>query len=88
MKFSIVIPAHNEEQNIGNCVAELQRVVRNENHVPYEMIVVNDDSNNGEAVIAELMAVNTNVARWTAHRRAASAAPSGQGWRWLQPTSS
>ena len=62
MKLSIVIPAHNEEQNIGKCIAELQRVVRDENHVPYEIIVVNDNSNDGTAgVIAELMAADANV---------------------------
>jgi dolichol-phosphate mannosyltransferase len=62
MKLSIVIPAHNEEQNIDKCVAELQRVVRDENQVPYEIIVVNDNSTDGTArVIAELMAADANV---------------------------
>lgn len=62
MKLSIVIPAYNEEGNIGKCVAELQRVVRDENHVPYEIIVVNDNSTDGTArAIAELMAADPNV---------------------------
>ena len=62
MKLSIVIPAYNEEENVPKCVAELQRVVRDENHIPYEIIVVNDNSTDGTPrVIAELMAADPNV---------------------------
>jgi dolichol-phosphate mannosyltransferase len=62
MKLSIVIPAYNEEQNIGKCIAELQRVVRDEHHIPYEIIVVNDNSTDDTArVIAEQMAADPNV---------------------------
>ena len=39
-----MIPAYNEEKNIGKCLDELQRVVRDEHHIPYEIIVVNDNS--------------------------------------------
>ena len=46
MKVSIVIPAHNEEQNIGRCLEELQRVLRDQN-IRYEIIVVNDNSTDG-----------------------------------------
>lgn len=62
MKLSIVIPAHNEERNIGECLAELQRVVRDAHHIPYEIIVVNDNSTDGtEGVIREQMAADPNI---------------------------
>jgi dolichol-phosphate mannosyltransferase len=44
MKLSIVIPAYNEEKNIGKCLEELQRVIRDKYRIPYEIIVVNDNS--------------------------------------------
>jgi dolichol-phosphate mannosyltransferase len=62
MKLSIVVPTYNEEQNLGKCLAELQRVVRDEHHIPYEIIVVNDNSTDGTArVIAEHMAADPNM---------------------------
>ena len=56
MKLSIVIPAYNEEKNIGKCLEELRRVVRDKYHVPYEVIVVNDNSRDAteEVVRAEM----------------------------------
>jgi dolichol-phosphate mannosyltransferase len=44
MKLSIVIPAYNEEQNIGKCLDELRRVVREKHQLDCEIIVVNDNS--------------------------------------------
>lgn len=44
MKLSIVIPAHNEERNIGPCIDELQQVVWDQHFIPLEIIVVNDNS--------------------------------------------
>lgn len=44
MKLSIVIPAHNEETNIQKCLVELRKVVRDKYAIPYEIIVVNDNS--------------------------------------------
>ena len=62
MKLSIVIPAYNEEQNIGLCLAELHRVVRDEHQIPYEIIVVNDNSSDGtEVVVRDQMKLDTNV---------------------------
>ena len=43
-KLSIVIPAYNEEKNIGKCIEELQATVRDKHGIPYEIIVVNDNS--------------------------------------------
>ncbi len=61
MKLSIVIPAHNEEANVGRCIEELRPVLR-ENEIPYEIIVVNDNSDDGtaDAVRAE-MAIDPDV---------------------------
>lgn len=56
MKLSIVIPAHNEEKNIGPCLEELQQVVWNENLIPLEIVVVNDNSTDStESVIRGYM---------------------------------
>jgi len=56
VKLSIVIPAFNEEKNIGKTLEELQRVVRDVHHIPYEIIVVNDNSQDDtEAVVRKAM---------------------------------
>jgi dolichol-phosphate mannosyltransferase len=58
MKMSFVIPAHNEEKNIGKTVCELQTMLL-ENAIPYEIIVVNDNSTDGTAeAIRQIMAEN------------------------------
>jgi dolichol-phosphate mannosyltransferase len=44
MLLSIVIPAFNEEKNIGRCLEELRHTLRDKHHLPYEIIVVNDNS--------------------------------------------
>ena len=46
MKLSIVIPAHNEEANIGPCLDELVAKLDADNIV-FEIIVVNDNSRDG-----------------------------------------
>ena len=46
MKLSVVIPAYNEEQNIGPCLDELRMTLREEG-IPYELVVVNDNSTDG-----------------------------------------
>ncbi|MCP4787778.1 MAG: glycosyltransferase family 2 protein [Fuerstiella sp.] len=62
MKLSIVIPAYNEEQNIGLCLAELRKVVRDEHQIPYEIIVVNDNSSDGtEVVVRDQMKLDTDI---------------------------
>jgi dolichol-phosphate mannosyltransferase len=43
-KLSIVIPAYNEEKNIIKCINELQAILREKYEIPYEIIVVNDNS--------------------------------------------
>jgi dolichol-phosphate mannosyltransferase len=56
LRASFVIPAHNEEKNIANTVQNLRGVLR-EAEVPYEIIVVNDNSTDGtKEVIQKLIA--------------------------------
>ena len=43
-KLSIVIPAYNEEQNIVKTLDELTETLRRKTGIPYEIIVVNDNS--------------------------------------------
>ena len=43
-KLSIVIPAYNEEKNIVKCLDELRATLRDKHRIPYEVIVVNDNS--------------------------------------------
>ncbi len=47
MKLSVVIPAYNEEQNIGRCLDELLDVVGRQHGISCELIVVNDNSTDG-----------------------------------------
>ena len=53
MKLSIVIPARNEERNIGRCIDEVQSVVRDKYNIAYEIVVVDDNSRDGTAEIVE-----------------------------------
>lgn len=52
--LSIVIPARNEEANIGRCIDDLLAVLIDEHHISTEVIVVNDNSSDGtESVITQ-----------------------------------
>jgi dolichol-phosphate mannosyltransferase len=55
-KLSVVIPAYNEEQNIVKCIQDLQATIRDEYRIPYEIIVVDDNSKDrtAELVRAEM----------------------------------
>jgi len=62
MKLSIVIPAYNEEQNVGRTLSEIHQVIGVQHDIPYEAIVVNDNSTDGTGdVIRELMAANSAI---------------------------
>ncbi|MFN0054062.1 MAG: glycosyltransferase family 2 protein [Planctomycetales bacterium] len=52
MLLSVVIPAYNEEKNIAKCLAELRGALR-ERQIPYEAIVVNDNSTDGTRAVVE-----------------------------------
>jgi len=49
MKMSVVIPTYNEENTIGTCVDQLVRTLGDQHGIPYEIIVVNDNSTDGTA---------------------------------------
>lgn len=49
MKLSIVVPAHNEEENIASVVEQIEAVVT----VPHELIVVNDHSSDATPQVVE-----------------------------------
>ena len=51
MKLSILVPAHNEEDNIEDAVATIIKTVPSE--IDYEIVVVNDHSTDNTAVIVE-----------------------------------
>jgi len=59
--LSVVIPAHNEEKNIGATVAGLTRVLRRE-AIPYELVLVDDNSTDAtQAVLSSLTETDPNV---------------------------
>jgi dolichol-phosphate mannosyltransferase len=67
MKLSVVIPAHNEAESIGDTItctiAELERA-----GIDYELIVIDDASGDGTAqVVARVAAENPNVACFRSH---------------------
>ena len=55
-KLSVVIPAYNEEKNIVKCLDELRATLSETHRIPYEVIVVDDNSKDrtGEVVRAEM----------------------------------
>jgi dolichol-phosphate mannosyltransferase len=61
-KLSIVIPAYNEGKNIAKCINELQATLREKYEIPYEIIVVNDNSKDDtENVVRAEMAMDSAV---------------------------
>ena len=61
-KLSIVIPAYNEEKNIAKCINELQATLRDKHEIPYEIIVVNDNSKDDtESVVRAEMAMDAAI---------------------------
>lgn len=61
MKLSVVIPCHNEENNVGTCLRELADVLA-EHDIPYEIIAVNDNSVDGtEQAIRQCMEIDPRV---------------------------
>ena len=52
IKFSIIVPAHNEEETIGEVLAELKEIPKND-FQDYEIIVIDDGSTDKTAEIIE-----------------------------------
>lgn len=61
-KLSVVIPAHNEESNIGKVLTELAEVIE-QSSIPYELILVNDNSTDGTAQVVESLAATNPCVR-------------------------
>ena len=59
LKLSIVIPAHNEEANIGKVLTELVEVI-GQSSIPYEVILVNDNSSDGTAQVVQSFAASNS----------------------------
>src|SRR3989338_3024287 len=58
MKLSIIIPAHNEEENIAQAIEGIEECVR----IPHELVVVNDHSMDNTARVAqELSGRHSNI---------------------------
>lgn len=61
LRLSVVIPAYNEEQNLPRTIGDLQLALREE-MIPYEIVVVNDNSRDGtERVVRELMTLDADL---------------------------
>jgi dolichol-phosphate mannosyltransferase len=61
-KLSIVIPAYNEEKNIAKCINELQAILREKYEIPYEIIVINDNSKDDtESVVRVEMSADAAI---------------------------
>ncbi len=62
MKLSVVIPAYNEEKNIGKCVDELMLTLCQKHAIETEIIVVNDNSSDAtEATVNAIIQQNPIV---------------------------
>ena len=59
LKYSIVIPAYNEEKNLSKTVGDLQEILHREN-ISYEIILVDDNSTDGTRGIIEKFVQSDN----------------------------
>ncbi len=57
-KISIVVPTYNEKDNVGNLVNQIDYALRG---IPYEVIFVDDSTDETPDVIREVMGENPNV---------------------------
>ena len=61
LRLSIVVPAHNEEANIAPTLEQLRDTLIQAN-IPYEIVVVDDDSQDGTAAeVEKIVAEDTRV---------------------------
>src|SRR5580658_7398238 len=61
LKYSIVVPLHNEQENVTDLYARLKSVMES-NGEPFEMVLVDDGSIDGTfALLREIAAVDSRV---------------------------
>ena len=51
-KLSVIIPAHNEAENLATCVTRIEKIL-GENKIDREIIVVNDNSTDDTTQVLE-----------------------------------
>jgi dolichol-phosphate mannosyltransferase len=68
LKLSVVIPAYNEEKNLPEVLTSLQSEFRKE-RIPYEIVVVNDNSRDGTASVIESFIAEDPCVRTVNRRR-------------------
>lgn len=68
MKVAVVVPAHNEEENIEKLVKEIDHVLR-ASEIDGEIIVVDDNSTDGTKITLTKLARETNIRLTPIHRR-------------------
>ncbi len=54
LKLSIIIPAHNEEENIGATIRDITAELRKQ-EIPFEIVAVNDNSSDGTELVIKGM---------------------------------
>ncbi|QDU63912.1 Undecaprenyl-phosphate mannosyltransferase [Planctomycetes bacterium Pan216] len=61
LTLSVVVPVHNEEENLPNVVDELRDTLNRE-RIPFELVLVNDNSTDGSrGVIEGMMAADERI---------------------------
>ena len=66
MKLSVVIPAHNEAESIGETVEGIRSALR-EAAVPYEIVVIDDGSSDGTLGVVQALAGDGDVRAFRSH---------------------
>ncbi len=84
MDLSIVIPLYNEEESLPELAAWIKRVV-DENHLSYEIIMIDDGSNDGSwEVIEQLHAADPNIKGIKFQRNYGKSAALNEGFKAAQ----
>ncbi|MBN1652102.1 MAG: glycosyltransferase family 2 protein [Bacteroidales bacterium] len=84
MNISVVIPLYNEVESIGELSQWISRVMQ-ENKFSYEIIIVDDGSNDGSwPLIKQLSAENANIKGLRFQRNYGKSAGLSQGFRYAQ----
>jgi dolichol-phosphate mannosyltransferase len=66
VKLSVVIPAHNEAESIGETVEGIRAALR-EAAIPYEIVVIDDGSSDGTLALVQALAGEGDVRGFRSH---------------------